>query len=101
MAKRVGAHAFGDLGLGSGLLDGPLQAGLVDVMSPDGTGARVLGEADGREHVLPAPLSRSGGVFSLQSRPDVDATQARPDIGLEELPQPTQVLVKSLRVLLG
>ncbi len=65
--QGVTARGLGDVGAADGLLDGPLQHRLVEVVPVVLPGRGVPEEACRRKDPLPAPFPRGAGVLTVQS----------------------------------
>ena len=83
--KRMTTRRLGDLSLSDSGLHRPLQDLFVDVMPPDDAHPWVPRGLDGREDLLPRPLTTGMGVFALQRIRQVDVPNARLEIMLMQL----------------
>ena len=64
VAEGVAADRFGQVDGSCRLLYGPMQVGVIPVMSPDGAAAGVFRAVIGRKDELPAPTpGRHSGIF--------------------------------------
>ena len=94
VAERVTTGVLGDPRLADGVLDGALDGRLVDVMASLFAGLLIYPPVFGREHVLPAPVSRGIRVLAGQGIRQVHAPPSLLQIALVNRADMLQMLLE-------
>lgn len=92
MAEGVAGSGFGQAGLDDGLVDRPLEQGLVHVVAALLAGVGVFPAAGLREHPLPRPILTGVDVFAVQGFGQFHQAPAVGEVLLMELADGGQVI---------
>ncbi len=80
VAEGMSADFFVDLCLSHSCLDGLIDNGWIDMVTPDDTGSRVSGQGAGRENILPPPFFCGIWILSGEGMGQVDLAIALFDV---------------------